>query len=110
MISYCGMDCSNCEGYKATQEDSDAKRKEVAEKWSVEYQTDIRPEQINCHGCKSKGTKFYFTESICEIRKCNIEKGTLNCAECPDYRCDKLNAFIEFAPVIGEALEALRER
>lgn len=37
MIAYCGMDCSKCEGYLATQENSDTKRKEVAEKWTIQY-------------------------------------------------------------------------
>ncbi|MCP4747548.1 MAG: DUF3795 domain-containing protein [Desulfobacteraceae bacterium] len=108
MISYCGTDCSKCEGYQATQQDSDIKRKEVAENWTVEYNTEIKPEQINCHGCKSDSTKFFFCENKCEIRKCNIEKGSANCAECADYKCDKLQKFIELAPSIGKALEALR--
>ena len=108
MISYCGTDCSKCEGYQATQENDDAKRKEVAEKWTVKYNTEIEPEQINCSGCKSDGIKFLFTENICEIRKCNIEKGNSNCAECAEYKCEKLEKFIEIAPPVGEALEALR--
>lgn len=32
MIAYCGMDCLKCEGYLATQANSDTKRKKVAEK------------------------------------------------------------------------------
>ncbi len=108
MISYCGTDCSKCEGYQATQENSDTKRKEVAEKWTIQYNTDLKPEQINCHGCKSDGAKFFFSENICEVRKCNIEKGTSNCAECPEYKCKKLEKFIASAPQVGEALEALR--
>ncbi len=49
MIAYCGMDCSKCEGYLATQADSGTKRKEVAEKWTVQYNTEIKPQQINCN-------------------------------------------------------------
>ena len=32
MISYCGTDCSKCEGYIATLENDDIKRKDVAKK------------------------------------------------------------------------------
>ena len=69
MIAYCGMDCSKCEGCLATQENSDIKRQKVAEQWTAQYNTDIKPGQINCSGCKSDGVKFFFTESICEIRE-----------------------------------------
>ena len=74
MIAYCGMDCEKCEGYLATKETDNTLRTEVAEKWSKQYNTDIKPEQINCSGCKSEGIKFFFTETECPIRKCNIEK------------------------------------
>ena len=108
MIAYCGMDCTKCDGYLATQEDNDLKRQEVAKNWSAKYNTEIKPEQINCHGCKSDGLKFFFTESICEIRKCNIEMETENCAKCDKYICEKLGEFIKLAPPVGEALELLR--
>ncbi len=108
MIAYCGTNCSTCEGYQATLENSDKKRKAVAEKWTAQYHTEIKPAQINCHGCKSDGAKFFFAENSCEIRKCNIEKGTANCAECAEYKCEKLEKFIAAAPPVGEALAALR--
>ena len=110
MIAYCGMDCSKCTCYVATREDSNIKRREVAEKWSIQYNSDIKPEHINCTGCKADGVKFFFAENTCVIRKCNIEKGNNNCAECSEYKCQKLKDFIEQAPIVGDALEKLRKK
>ena len=107
MIACCGLDCSKCEGFLATQADDDLKRAEVAEQWSARYNSDIRPEHINCDGCRSAGRKLFYCSDICELRKCCIEKDLANCAACDLYVCDKLNSFFEVAPEARTALDAL---
>lgn len=107
MTAYCGLNCSQCDAYLATLEDSEAGRQATAEKWSRMYQTEIQPEQINCRGCKTEGAKFFHCR-ICEIRQCCITKGVDHCAACDQYICHTLAGFIKLAPEAGEALEILR--
>jgi hypothetical protein len=109
MIAYCGLDCSKCEAYLATQADNNIQRTEIAKKWSAQYSADIKPEQIHCDGCQAEGRKFFYCSNLCEIRKCCIEKGVLTCAACEMYVCDRLKGFIELAPQAGDALEKLRK-
>jgi len=106
MIAYCGLNCSNCDTYLATKEDNDGKREATALKWSKRYKAEIKPEQINCDGCKSDGMKFVHC-NICEIRHCCLSKNADNCAACEHYLCDTLARFIKLAPEAGIALEKL---
>lgn len=108
MIAYCGLDCSKCEAYLATRENSATKRQATAQKWSQIYQHDITPEQINCTGCKSGGAKFFYCNT-CEIRRCCTSKGVEHCAACENYICDTLAGFIKRAPEAGLSLEKLRQ-
>lgn len=108
MISYCGINCSECETYLATQADSNTERKEIAKRCRIQFNVNLKPGQINCTGCKSNGVKCSFAATLCQIRKCNIEKSHPYCAACNEYKCEKLVKIIELAPAIGEALEALR--
>lgn len=107
MISYCGIDCSKCESYLATQTDSDVERKKIAEQCRIDFNVNLKPEEINCNGCKSDDAKCSFAETLCEIRKCNMEKSQPYCSVCSEYKCEKLENIIASAPAIGEALEAL---
>ena len=106
MMAYCGIMCDECPAYKATLNNNDELRKKTAGKWSKIYKADIRPEQINCRGCRS-ADRFYYCE-ICGIRACSIEKRLEHCGKCDSFPCSKVNAVLDHAPAAKERLEAAR--
>jgi len=110
IIAFCGIDCAECKAFIATQENSDARRREVAEEWSKAFGHEIKPEEINCDGCLVRDGRHINYCSMCEIRKCGIEKGVENCAYCIDYNCEKLVKFHEQAPNAKTRLEEIRKQ
>jgi hypothetical protein len=108
-IAYCGLICTDCLAYLATQADDDKQRKEVAEKWTREYKHDFKPEDINCDGCIPTTGKHVGQCFVCTVRKCGQEKGVTNCAYCDDYICEQLGKYFEMAPVMKANLEEIRK-
>ncbi len=109
MIAYCGLICTDCGAFIATQNNDDAKRKEVAEEWTKQFNHDFKPEEINCDGCIPTTGKHVGHCFICEVRKCGQEKGVVNCAYCDDYACDKLEKYFEMAPMFRATLDEIRK-
>ncbi|MFC1553304.1 DUF3795 domain-containing protein [candidate division KSB1 bacterium] len=106
--AYCGIDCVDCQAHLATKTHDDNLRRETATEWSRFYDTEIKPEQIYCEGCKDSGVKFYFCDTKCKIKNCCIEKKLDNCAQCEDYACDLLNEFFAKVPEAKLNLDSLR--
>ncbi len=109
MIAYCGIKCSECPAYIATQKNDDTLRTETAKKWSEQFKSDIKTEDINCDGCPSESPRLIKYCSTCEIRKCAREKKVATCASCPEYSCQKLDAFLAQVPEARKVLEELRK-
>jgi hypothetical protein len=109
MIAKCGITCTECPAYIATQKNDDALRAETAKKWSEQFKSDIKPTDINCDGCQSESPRLFNYCSICAIRKCAREKKVETCAACPEYSCAKLDAFLAQVPEARQTLEALRK-
>jgi hypothetical protein len=64
IIACCGLTCSLCGAYLATQKNSDEERRKVAEKWSKALNVEIKPEQINCDGCISDEDYFFIAKVV----------------------------------------------
>ncbi|MDH5448094.1 MAG: DUF3795 domain-containing protein [Candidatus Bathyarchaeota archaeon] len=110
IIAFCGLNCKNCRAYIATQENSNQKRKEVAEAWSTPNYP-LKPEDINCDGCLliKNGRTISFMNA-CTIRQCGLEKQVENCAHCADYPCPKLAPSHQRSPEAKQTLNNVHKQ
>jgi hypothetical protein len=108
MIAYCGLVCTDCPAYVATQANDRAALEQVAARWREEYNApDITVESVICDGCLNGGHKCSHCAD-CEIRACGVERGVTNCAHCPEYACERLEGFFGFAPDARAVLDEIR--
>lgn len=115
-IAPCGLVCSRCDAYRATQLGDDAKLELVAADWRKRYHCDeIHAEGIRCDGCMTESDrKCYHCGHTCPIRPCAVAKGVKVCSECTDYPCTKLKEFFSYGPpkqadAMQRMLEAIRK-
>jgi hypothetical protein len=109
MVACCGLICTDCPAYLATQSDDDSERVRIAAAWSARFGIEFTPEDINCDGCRVQGGRLSgYCRNLCQIRPCAGAKGLENCAGCDEYACDKLEAFLAEAPEARLILEAIR--
>lgn len=110
MISYCGLDCSACPAYRATQADDMEELARVAEEWSKQFGMEITPESIVCDSCKKgEDTRRSGYCAICKVRSCAVEKGVATCAHCEEYVCEILQGCPGFHAEGKANLDKIRE-
>jgi hypothetical protein len=110
LIGACGLTCSACDAYLATQAGDAAAVERIAAAWSEQFHTSVKPEHVWCDGCLTTVPRKCAHCAECEVRACVLQKGLANCAACPDYGCQTLESFLAFAADSGarETLESLR--
>lgn len=108
-ISPCGLVCSRCDAYRATQMNDFEKLKLVAADWRERYRCpDIQAETLWCDGCMTEGgRKSPHCQHSCTIRPCAVAKGVSVCSECSDYPCAKLTEFFKFAADQSVSMKAM---
>ncbi len=110
LISACGLNCADCDAYKATIDNDEAAREEVAKKWSEIYGANCTPMDCICEGCMQDGLLSTAHATTCALRSCAVEKEIKNCSECDEFACDQLEEFFTYVPDAREVLEKLREK
>jgi len=109
MVAACGLICTECPAFIATQGNDDEKRRKVAEEWSA-WGEKLVPQDINCDGCVQVGGRLFKFCTTCEVRGCALERKFENCAHCGDYPCQKLDKLLKSmdAPKAKENLDGIK--
>ncbi len=110
LIAVCGIDCTKCEAYQASQINDTEALKNVALHWQETYHLPtLSVEYVTCDGCLSDTGRLSGHCYECDIRACGISRDVPNCAYCDDFEsCTKLERFLQFAPELRQSLEEIR--
>jgi len=107
MIGFCGITCTKCEAYLATQTNDEERAKKTAAMWSKQFQINVKLEDVWCDGCLVEGKKCAHCGE-CEFRACGQTKGVANCAHCDEYPCEPLAGFFKMVPDAQKTLDSVR--
>ncbi|NVM18419.1 MAG: DUF3795 domain-containing protein [Candidatus Lokiarchaeota archaeon] len=107
MLSYCGINCTECPEYLATQKNDEKEIKKIANQWSSDAMK-FTPEEIYCDGCSNEGKLFNWAPK-CDKRICCIDKKLENCAYCGDYICSILKNSLDKSPSAKQNLEEIKQ-
>jgi hypothetical protein len=108
MIAYCGLVCTGCPAYTATQANDAAAIEQIAREWAEAYGVPVTAEDVWCDGCLSDGPRLCAHCGECEVRACATGRGVVNCGHCDDYGCDIIAGFLANAPQAKTVLEEIR--
>ncbi len=108
-LAPCGIDCSQCDAYIATQTGDQTLQQKLADNYKKQFGQDIAFIDLECDGCFSEGRHISFCFQ-CGIRRCASHYGYATCAECQDFPCES-GSFIWTENSQSKAnLEALRRK
>ncbi len=109
LIAVCGLICTDCDAYQATQANDPAAIERVAAQWRQAYNApSITAASVYCDGCLPEGRKCGHCAE-CQIRACGLAHGVANCAHCADYAtCEKIAGFFQMVPPARVTLDAVR--
>jgi hypothetical protein len=111
MIGYCGIICTECEAYKATQSQDPAELEKVAAKWREQFDPTITAASIICDGCLAQTEQLCSYCTVCPLRICARQRGEENCAYCAEYSvCEKLESYFSHAPQMRAVLDEMRAK
>jgi hypothetical protein len=108
MISFCGITCTKCDAYLATQAGDPVQLERVAAAWREDWGGNFTAETIQCRGCLSAEEPLCSNCEECDVRACAFSRGVTSCAFCDDYACATIEGFLSHAAGLRQTLDAMR--
>jgi hypothetical protein len=108
MVAYCGLVCTECDAYLATQSGDREALEKFAERARQEFGMTATAESTMCDGCLSSSDRLCGYCDECGVRACAVSRGVTNCAHCEDYGCETITGFLKEVPVARSTLEEIR--
>ena len=103
IIAICGVSCTECPAYQATQKNDTKALEIIASEWTKVIGRAFSSSNILCDGCRVDGERLSTYCGSCEISLCAKAKDHPTCAHCNECPCDKI-----VAPPAKEELLRLR--
>jgi hypothetical protein len=109
-IAFCGLDCSTCDAFIATQGDDVPAKYHVIQNWEKMYHVKgLTLEYVTCDGCHAMTGRLCGHCVECKIRVCGISKDIQNCASCNEFeKCELIQGFIGNVAIARQNLETIR--
>lgn len=105
MIAVCGIDCENCDIYKAATDRALAQK--IADAINRRG-SNVKPEQIKCGGCRGPRSDHWSAD--CEILTCCVDQHQLgSCHKCADFVCSRLTDWAGKSERYAQALSRLKD-
>lgn len=101
VIGCCGSDCFKCDTLRASIEDDDDLRKEIAEHSKTQLPYELNYTEVNCLGCKSDDVSENCI-SHCPWKPCCKNHGVNRCNQCEKYPCSNLVEMFNHLPEFKE--------
>ncbi len=121
MIAFCGVSCSHCPAYVATQANEPSALEDVLVEWRAYFDAPhLTVRDILCDGCQTQGGRLNGYCQHCKMRPCALGRDVPTCAHCDEYPCpdlqrmltlcDDLEGFFAYARPARATLEGIRAR
>jgi hypothetical protein len=108
IVATCGIVCSECDAYKATQSNDREALEGMAAEASKQLGVEMTADDTMCDGCLGSSGRQISYCAVCAIRACGVENLVENCAHCEDYPCEKIEAFAKPGSAHRRTLDAIR--